>query len=123
MTRSQTALAGFFTLAGTMHFVVPRSYEAMMPPSLPMRREAVVVSGVAEIAGGLAVLPRSTRRLARWWLLALLAAVFPANIHMAVNPEQVKGLDLDRVPRWALWARLPLQPLAMWWVWSATRVQ
>lgn len=121
MTRSQRLLAGFFTFAGAMHFVIPRSYEAMMPPSLPRHRELVVVSGVAEIAGGLAVVPRRSRRLARWWLLALLAAVFPANLHMAVNPEQVRGLDLDRVPRWALWARLPLQPLAMIWVWRATR--
>ncbi len=40
---------------------------------------------------------------------------------MAVNPEQVAGLDLKRVPRWALWARLPLQPAAMLWVWRATR--
>jgi uncharacterized membrane protein len=121
VTRSQRLLAGFFSLAGTMHFVVPRSYEAMMPPSLPHHREAVVVSGLAEIAGGLAVLPRRSRRFARWWLLALLVAVFPANIHMAVNPEQVRSLDLDRIPRWALWARLPLQPLAMFWVWHATR--
>jgi uncharacterized membrane protein len=121
VTRSQRLLAGFFCLAGTMHFVVPRSYEAMMPPSLPYHGEAVVVSGLAEIAGGLAVLPRRSRRFARWWLLALLVAVFPANVHMAVNPEQVRDLDLDRIPRWALWARLPLQPLAMLWVWRATR--
>jgi uncharacterized membrane protein len=92
MTRSQKALAGFFAFAGAMHFVIPRSYEAMMPPSLPRPREAVIVSGLAEIAGGAAVLPAPTRRLARWWLLALLAAVFPANVHMAVNPEQVRGL-------------------------------
>jgi uncharacterized membrane protein len=121
MTRSQKALAAFFAFTGSMHFVVPRSYEAMMPPALPMHREAVVVSGIAEIAGALAVIPRGSRRFARWWLLALLVAVFPANVHMAVNPEQVKGLDLKRVPRWALWARLPLQPLAMYWVWRATR--
>jgi uncharacterized membrane protein len=121
MTRSQKALAAFFTFTGTMHFVIPRSFEAIMPPSLPMHREAVIVSGVGEIAGGLAVLPPRTRRFARWWLLGLLVAVFPANIHMAINPEQVKGLDLNQVPRWALWARLPLQPLAMLWVWRATR--
>ena len=96
-----------------MHFVRPRSYEAIMPPSIPITREAVVVSGVAEIAGAVAVLPPRTRRFARWWLLALLLAVFPANVHMAVNPEQVRGLDLNGYPRWALWARLPLQPLAM----------
>jgi len=121
MTRSQKGLAAFFAFAGAMHFVVPRSYEAMMPPSLPRHREAVAVSGLAEIAGGAAVLAPSTRRFARWRLLALLLAVFPANVHMAVRPEQIRGLDLERIPRWALWARLPLQPLAMLWVWRATR--
>jgi uncharacterized membrane protein len=121
MTRSQKGLAGFFTVAGAMHFVIPRSYEAMMPPALPRHRESVIVSGLAEIAGAAAIVPSRSRRFARWWLLALLVAVFPANVHMAVNPEQVRGLDLDRVPRWALWARLPLQPLAMLWVWRATR--
>ena len=121
MTGSQRALAAFFTFAGVMHFVIPRSYEATMPRYLPYHRESVIISGVAEIAGGLAVLAPSTRRpFARWWLLALLAAVFPANVHMAVSPEQVRGLDLERIPRWTLWARLPLQPLMMLWVWRAT---
>jgi uncharacterized membrane protein len=121
MKRSPTALAGFFTLAGTMHFLRPRFYEAMVPPELGNEREVVVVSGLAELAGAAAVLHPASRRLGRWWLLALLVAVFPANIHMAVNPEQIPGLDLERIPRWALWARLPLQPLAMLWVWRATR--
>ena len=121
MTWSQKALTAFFSTIGTLHFVIPRSFEAIMPPSIPRHREAVIVSGLAEIAGGAMVVPRRTRRFARWWLLGLLVAVFPANIHMAVNPEQVRGLDLDRIPRWALWARLPLQPLAMLWVWRATR--
>jgi len=121
VNRSQRALAGFFLLAGAMHFVIPRSYEAMVPPWVGRPREAVIISGVAEMLGGAAVLPRSSRRLARWWLLGLLAGVYPANIHMALNPEQIRGLDLKRVPRWALWLRLPLQPLAMLWVWRATR--
>ncbi len=121
MSRSRKALAGFFAFAGAMHFVIPRSYESIVPPWLTLRREAVVVSGVAEIAGAAAILSPASRRFARWWLLGLLVAVFPANVHMAVHPEQVQGLDLKRVPRWALWARLPLQPLAMLWVWRATR--
>jgi uncharacterized membrane protein len=122
MTRSQKGLAGFFAFAGAMHFAIPRSYEAIVPSGIADRkREAVAISGVAEIAGGLAVAHPRTRRLARWWLLGLLLAVFPANVHMALNPEQVPGLDLRKVPRWTLWARLPLQPLAMLWVWRATR--
>jgi uncharacterized membrane protein len=121
MKGSRTALAAFFTLAGAMHFVRPRFYEAIVPPAVGNEREVVIVSGIAEIAGAAAVLHPRSRRFGRWWLLALLVAVFPANIHMAVNPDQVKGLDLRRIPRWALWARLPLQPLAMLWVWRATR--
>src|SRR5688572_9905415 len=122
MTRSQRALAAFFTFAGVMHFVIPRGYEAIVPAYIPMSPKlAVEISGVAEIAGGLAVIPPPSRSIARWWLLGLLLAVFPANVHMAVSPEQIRGLDLNRVPRWALWARLPLQPPAMVWVWRATR--
>ena len=122
MNRSRLSLAAFFTFMGTMHFVVRRSFEAIVPTSIQQyKREAVAVSGVAEIAGGAMVLHPATRRLGRWWLLALLISVFPANIHMAVNPEQIRGLDLKKIPRWALWARLPLQPLAMVWVWRATR--
>ena len=104
-----------------MHFVIPRSYEAIMPPYVPRHREAVAVSGAAEIAGGLIVLHPRSRRFAGLWLVALLTAVFPANVHMALHPDQIRGLDLDRVPRWALWARLPLQPLVMLWAWRATR--
>jgi uncharacterized membrane protein len=122
MSRSRLALAAFFSFTGIMHFVIRRSFEAIVPPAIAERKaEVVAVSGIAEIVGGLAVLHPGSRRLGRWWLLALLVAVFPANIHMAVSPEEIKGLDLDKIPRWALWARLPLQPLAMLWVWRATR--
>lgn len=118
MTRSQRLLAAFFTFAGVMHFAIPRRYQAMMPPAFPAHRESVVISGVAEIAGGAAVTSARTRPLARWWLIGLLFAVFPANVHMAINREQIKGLE--NVPGWLLWARLPLQPLMMLWVWRAT---
>ena len=122
MTRSQRLLAAFFTLAGTMHFVRPRAYEAIVPPYVPAHREAVQVSGVAVLAGGLAVISPATRPAARWWLLALLVAVFPANLHMALHPDEVerKGVPATQIPSWLLWARLPLQPLMMIWVWRAT---
>jgi uncharacterized membrane protein len=119
MKASRAALAALFTFAGTLHFVRPRPYEAIVPPPFP-KRESVAISGVAEIAGALAVLHPATRPAGRWGLLALLLAVFPANVHMAVSPEKIPGLDLAKMPRWLLWARLPLQPLAMLWVWRAT---
>ena len=122
MSRSRLALAAFFTFTGAMHFLRPRFFEAIVPPAIEsLKKEVVAVSGAAEIAGAVAVLHPATRRFGRWWLLGLLLAVFPANIHMAVSPAQIKGLDLEKIPRWTLWARLPLQPLAMLWVWHATR--
>ncbi len=122
MKLSRIGVAALFAFTGAMHFLRPRFFEAIVPPVIEaQKKEAVAVSGYAELAGAAMVLHPATRRLGRWWLLALLAAVFPANIHMAVNPEQIRGLDMRRFPRWALWARLPLQPLAMLWVWQATR--
>lgn len=121
MTTSQRTLAAFFSFAGIMHFVIPKTYEAIVPDYLPISaRDAVVYSGYAELAGGVAVIPTATRGLARWWLIGLLLAVFPANVHMALNPEQVRGLEAKRIPPAALWGRLPLQFVAIWWVWRAT---
>lgn len=123
MSRSQKALAAFFSVAGVLHFVRSPAYVAIMPPYVPRHREAVAVSGAAELLGGLAVISPATRGPARWWLLAVLTAIFPANLHMALHPEEVarKGVPVDRIPRWLLWARLPLQPLLGLWVWRATR--
>ncbi len=82
-----------------------------MPPALPAPRLLVLLSGAAEVAGGLGLLLPATRRGAAWGLLALLVAVFPANVYML-------GLAAElRIPAWVLWARLPLQPLLMWGVW------
>jgi uncharacterized membrane protein len=114
---SQRALAAFFLGAGINHFVNPRSYRKIVPPSLADRAEMVVaLSGVAEIAGGAGVLVPRLRRLAGLELIAVLIAVFPANLYMAREPDR-----FARIPRWALYARLPLQPLMVWWAWRATR--
>jgi uncharacterized membrane protein len=123
VTRSPRALGAFFTFAGIMHFVRPGAYRAIVPDYSPVpAHEAVVWSGVAEIAGGLAAIPASTRRLSRWWLLGLLLAVFPANVHMAVRPDEVakRGVPADRIPKPLLWGRLPVQALFAAWVWRAT---
>jgi uncharacterized membrane protein len=108
--------AVFWIFGGAMHFIVPRQYEAIVPAALrPWRKEIVVASGIAEIAGGLMVIPESTRRAARWWLLATLLAVYPANIEMALRPERYK-----KIAPAALWARLPLQGVFAWLTWRGT---
>jgi uncharacterized membrane protein len=100
--------------AGVNHFVMPRTYEAIMPDALPAHRELVLLSGLAELLGGLGTLHPATRRAAGWWLLAVLVAVFPANVHMALHPERYPQL-----PHAALLARLPLQLVMAALVWEA----
>jgi uncharacterized membrane protein len=105
-------LGGFFLFAGLMHFLKPRPYVAIVPDALPRKREIVFASGVAEMAGGAGVLVPATRRVAGWWLIATLLAIFPANVNMAVNSERFR-----KVPEPLLWIRLPLQALLIGWVW------
>jgi uncharacterized membrane protein len=115
--RSRRLLAAFFIGAGANHFAMPRAYEKIVPPRLRGSAKLLVqVSGVAELAGGVGVLVPATRRVSGLGLIALLAAVFPANVHMAQEPER-----FDKIPRWALYGRLALQPLMMMWAWRATR--
>jgi uncharacterized membrane protein len=115
---SRGLCAAFFVGAGLLHFVRPKIYEQVVPPGFGDPRLAVMLSGAAEIAGGLALPRPAARRLTRWWLVALLVAVFPANVYMALEPE---GSGVSVVPGWLLWARLPLQPALVWWVWRVTR--
>jgi uncharacterized membrane protein len=108
----------FFLLAGLMHFVIPRAYRRIMPPYLPAPRALVAASGVAEMAGGAGLMVPRRRRAAGWWLIATLLAVFPANVHMALHPE-----EFPTVPGGTrmLWARLPFQGVFIAWVLAAMR--
>ena len=101
----------FFIVAGIGHFVKPEMYLKIMPPYFLAPSLLVFISGVAEIAGGIGLLIRPLRRAAGWGLIALLIAVFPANIYMLQHP----GL-FDLAP-WILWARLPFQIVFIAWVW------
>ncbi len=113
-------LAAFFTVAGANHFISPATYLPMMPDLLPWPLALIYLSGLAEMAGGISLLFPKFRLLAGWGLIALLIAVFPANIHMLVNDVPLAG---HQVPRWILWARLPLQPIMMAWIYFAAIAQ
>ena len=101
--------------AGVNHFVNTSFYTSIVPNALPAPETLVYVSGVAEILGALGTLHPRTRRPAGVFLILLLIGVYPANIYMAVNPDR-----FAQYPQWALWARLPLQFLFVYWVWKAT---
>jgi uncharacterized membrane protein len=105
-----------YVAAGVNHFRSTRMYEGIMPDYLPAHHALVVLSGVAEIAGGLGVLIPQTRRAAAWGLVGMLVAVMPANVWMVQHPERYAG-----IPAWALWLRLPLQGVLVWWAWRYTR--
>ncbi len=95
-----------FAAVGTMHFVDPGPFVAIVPPALPAPEARVYISGFFEIAGGLGLLVDRTRRMAAWGLLGLLLAVYPANLHMLVNEVYLEGMPHER---WLLWARMPMQ--------------
>jgi uncharacterized membrane protein len=96
--------AAFFIVAGVTHFTNRDFFTAIVPPYLPWPEMLVYVSGVAEIVLGVMLLVPATMRLAAWGLIALLIAVFPANIHMAMNPQLYPDVSMA-----ALLIRLPLQ--------------
>ena len=115
--RLRVALAAMFVLTGATHFTATESMLQMVPESLPLRREAVYVSGVAELAGAAGLLIPRLSRAAGLGLAAMLVAVFPANINVAVNQLQIDLVSTDPVMQWV---RLLVQPALIWLVVWAT---
>jgi uncharacterized membrane protein len=109
----RAALAVFFVAAGVNHFLSPAVYLGIMPPPLPWPLALVYVSGVAEMAGGIGVMVPAFRRAAGWGLMALLVAIFPANIYAVQHGMAISGKP---VAEGLLWARLPLQAVMIAWV-------
>jgi len=107
-------LALFFIGAGVNHFLSPDIYLGMMPAWLPLKTAANVISGAAELAGGFGLLIPRLRRAAAWVLIVLLIAVFPANIHVALQGHMP---GLENASPALLWLRLCFQPLLVAWVW------
>jgi len=109
-------LAAFFINAGVNHFVNPDFYLSIMPPAFPLHPEAVYISGFFEVLGGVCVLIPRLRKIAGWGLVALLVAVYPANIYMAITPEAFPDIHVA-----LLYVRLAFQFLFFYWAFSVTR--
>jgi uncharacterized membrane protein len=103
-------LGVFFIAAGVNHFLRTGFYLRMMPPYVPFHLAMVQISGAAEILLGLLILIPRRSAIAGWGLIALLIAVFPANVQMALHPETFPEFSTR-----ALWLRLPLQAVMIAW--------
>ena len=110
---SKYSLAGMLILAGILHFIIPKFYLKIMPPYLPATKILVLLSGIAEIICGLLLIFPSTQMLGSYLTIALLIAVFPANIEMTRKYylRKKKGF-------WLTLLRLPLQILLIWWAYQ-----
>ncbi len=113
-TRRVLPLVILFSVAGIAHFVTPAWFDRIVPAWVPNARVATLVSGAAEIAGAIGLFIPATRVAAGWGLICLLLAVFPANVNML---QMAWATQASAGYLTALWIRLPLQPLLVWWVW------
>ena len=104
-----------YVIAGIPHFVSPDFYLPMMPDYLPWHLELIYLSGFFEILGGIGMMIPKTRRIAGWGIIALLIAVFPANIHIVANDVQLTDAPINPL---VMWLRLPFQLVflgSVWW--------
>ncbi len=111
----RVVFASIFLFAGVGHFASPGVFEKIVPPYLPWHRGLVWISGGFEIALGALLLVPRTSRLAGWGLIALLIAVFPANVYLYQHQEILPG------PAWAHLLRLPMQAVLIAWAYAYTR--
>ena len=106
----------FYVLLGLNHFWHSSTYVGFMPPHYSNPRALVLISGVAEILGGLGLLLESTRRLAAWGLVLLVLIYFDVHFFMAMHPDRFPS-----IPAWILYARIPFQFVLIAWAWVYTR--
>jgi uncharacterized membrane protein len=120
MRRLLAAAGPLYMTTGVLHFLIPKVYERAVPDYLPAHRELVYASGVAEFIGGAALLhpDPKVRRFGGWFETLTMVAVFPANIHMALNPDDFKEFPGGRA---GLYARLPLQAGFIAWALAAAK--
>lgn len=112
---SKYVLAIFMIGAGTMHFVNPDYFLKIVPPYLPLHEEIVLVSGICEFLLGVLLLFPRCSSMAAWGIMALLIAVFPANIYVYQHQEILPASPVIH------FLRLPLQGVLVLWAFWHTR--
>ena len=103
-------MAGLYFIAGINHFIMPKFYLKIIPPSLPYPKALNYISGLAEIVLAIMLVYPPTTKLAAWGIIALLIAIFPANVYHYQLAKQ----------KWILYGRLPFQLVFILWAWWYT---
>ena len=110
LPKDTAALVAIFTVSGVVHLVKPDVYESLMPSWVPRHRDVILGSGVAELACATGLVLPATRRTAGWASALLLVAIFPGNLKMAVEAQQIRSTSTRaRGFKTATLLRLPLQ--------------
>ena len=104
-----------YVLAGINHFVHPEFYLKMLVGFLPAPEWLNWISGAAEIILGAGVCFAATRKWSAYGIILLLVAIFPANINMALHASDWSFSTI------ALYVRLPIQFLLIWWAWVCAK--
>ena len=116
MTLSRGLIAAIFFVSGMLHLIRPAMFVSIVPPWLPSPAALVLISGLCEMAGAVGILLPETRVAAGWGLIALLVAVFPANIQMLLNAHSAHSSAIWQA---SLVARLPLQVALIYWIYAS----
>lgn len=115
--KARIAFAIAYIFIGIVHLVTPEKLTYMVPDFLPYPQALVYISGMMEIVWAILLLIPKYQPWAGWGIIALLLAVFPANINVAINQLPAPG-GLPAEP-WYVWSRLAFQPIYIAWVWWA----
>lgn len=108
-------MAFLYIVAGINHFRKPGMYIKIIPPVFKNPKLINNLSGAAEIIFGILLLLPFTKTFAAWAIIALLIAIFPANLYMYKNKKASFNL-----PKWILFVRLPLQIVLIFWAYQYT---
>jgi uncharacterized membrane protein len=108
--------AVFYIGQGINHFWHPAKMVELMPTHYTHPYALVVISGLAEILGGIGLLAERTRRMAAWGLIVMLVIYFDVHISMVMHAERFPA-----IPVWVLYARVPFQFVFIAWAWAYTR--
>ena len=111
-TAMRWIMAAFYLAAGIGHLLWPAAFLPIVPDWVPLPREVVLLTGLCEIAGALALLTVRFRLFAGAMLALYALCVWPANIKHAIE-----GIQLPPIPDswWYHGPRLAFQPVLIWW--------